>query len=479
MDGDYFNSSLNFSSSDSLDFGLSTSYLFDFSTNLAEIDPLVLDLDGDGIELTPFANQYLFFDIDNDGSQERTGWVGQDDGMLVHDLNGDGQINDITETLSEYYDADKGTGAIWDSSFAALESLDSNSDGVINASDDAFAELKVWQDSNQDGVTDEGELKTLSELDITELSLNDTTDGAFIGGNEVKSNSTYTNGNGTTQTLAAVNFIADPNGLTSEDDGTGQLIEVQDGASTYAVGDELGETVDATDKDVTNIIGGTGDDVLTGNAEDNWLVGSLGEDQLSGGAGNDYLVADAADIANTQANIQGGDGFDIVQFVGDEGVTFNLQESQVEMAVGTDQSDVLVSGSSDQSVITFADGTQWSADNIAEYASWIQGTDANDTLSGTSDIDRIEGGEGDDVLSGGYDDDAFIFADNFGADTVTDFTDGDVIEFSGNTFDSYASVLAAAVEDGDDTVIILDADTSITLNNVALADLQADDFRFA
>ena len=46
-----------------------------FTNDLAEIDPLVLDLDGDGIDLTPYNEGRVFFDIDNDGALERTGWV--------------------------------------------------------------------------------------------------------------------------------------------------------------------------------------------------------------------------------------------------------------------------------------------------------------------------------------------------------------------------------------------------------------------
>ena len=142
----------------------------------AEIDPLVLDLDGDGIELTPFNEHNIYFDVDNDGAIERTGWVGADDGILGHDLNGDGEINNITETLSEYYGAadsrgasgqstrgegNYGTGAIYGNGFEALATLDSNNDGIIDASDTQFSTLRVWQDANSDAQTDAGELISL------------------------------------------------------------------------------------------------------------------------------------------------------------------------------------------------------------------------------------------------------------------------------------------------------------------------------
>ncbi len=467
------------------DFSFTSSYLSNRSTWLAEIDPLILDLDGDGIELTPFGDNYIFFDIDNDGHRERTGWMAPDDAMLVHDLNSDGKINDITEALSEYYGADRGTGAVWSSSFAALASLDSNHDGVINASDTAFSDLRIWQDINQNGETEDGELQSLTDAGITELSLNDTADGSFTGGNEVKSNSSYQRSDGTEQTLAAVNFIADPSGLTDTVDGSGRRVEVEDGAATYTVGSEQGESITATDKQVTNIIGGIGNDVLTGDDQNNWLVGSLGEDQLIGGGGHDYLVADAEDIANTQDNIQGGDGFDIVQFVGDEGVVFNLQQSQVEMAIGTDQADILASGSSDQSIINGGAGNDvllgGSADDVLngeEGKDSIYGHLGDDLLRGHRGDDKLTGGGGEDILQGGLGDDLLYGSageDLLNGGAGNDYLDGgadyDVAHYTG----SYADYAVVANGDGSHTVTDLRADSPDGTDT--LVDIEA--FNFA
>ncbi|MEX8195453.1 hypothetical protein, partial [Comamonas guangdongensis] len=57
----------------------------------APIDPLMLDLDGDGLELRRVDGQILF-DHDGDGIKTGTGWLGADDGILVRDVNGDGRI---------------------------------------------------------------------------------------------------------------------------------------------------------------------------------------------------------------------------------------------------------------------------------------------------------------------------------------------------------------------------------------------------
>jgi hypothetical protein len=136
-------------------------------------DPLVLDLDGDGLELTSRTNVNVHFDVDNDGFAERTAWVTGDDGFLARDLNGNGKIDHIGELF----------GDAATSGFTALATLDSNGDGKIDAADAEFASLRVWRDLNGNGVTDAGELKTLAESGITEISLATTTpqQGSILG----------------------------------------------------------------------------------------------------------------------------------------------------------------------------------------------------------------------------------------------------------------------------------------------------------
>lgn len=124
--------------------------------------PLVLDLDGDGIELLSKADGVLF-DIDNDGQLEQTGFAGPDDGLLALDLNGDGFINSQAELF--------GNNNIFDDGFQNLASFDGNQDGVIDASDDVFSLLVVWQDSNSDGVSQVAEQLSLEDLGIVSISL--------------------------------------------------------------------------------------------------------------------------------------------------------------------------------------------------------------------------------------------------------------------------------------------------------------------
>ena len=55
--------------------------------------PLILDLDGDGVE----ADALTYFDHKGDGWAELSRWADEDDGTLVWDRNNDGIINDGSE----------------------------------------------------------------------------------------------------------------------------------------------------------------------------------------------------------------------------------------------------------------------------------------------------------------------------------------------------------------------------------------------
>ncbi|MDX1253632.1 MAG: hypothetical protein IDH49_15545, partial [Gammaproteobacteria bacterium] len=53
-------------------------------------DPIILDLDGDGLETVGLTSN-AYFDHDGDGVLTRTGWAGKDDALLVWDRNTNGQ----------------------------------------------------------------------------------------------------------------------------------------------------------------------------------------------------------------------------------------------------------------------------------------------------------------------------------------------------------------------------------------------------
>ena len=169
----------------------------DFRSCAGSSDPLVFDLDGDGIELNALAGTTgTQFDIDGDGFYEHTGWVSPDDGFLTLDVNGNGTIDDISELFG-------GAGV---SGFTALAEYDENEDGVIDASDTIYSNLTIWRDLDRDGVTDDGELSTLSELNITSISLTATDADEEIAQNHVTRTGSFTYGDGTTGTVGDVEF---------------------------------------------------------------------------------------------------------------------------------------------------------------------------------------------------------------------------------------------------------------------------------
>ncbi|MDL2259129.1 hypothetical protein LJC42_08315, partial [Eubacteriales bacterium OttesenSCG-928-K08] len=131
--------------------------------------PIVLDLNGNGYDLLSLANG-TYFDLDNEGGTEKTGWVQGTDGLLVLDRNEDRIINNGGELFGDNTILANGQKAI--SGFQALAELDSNQDGVIDENDDAYFLLKVWQDHDSNGQSGAGELKTLAELGIVAIHVN-------------------------------------------------------------------------------------------------------------------------------------------------------------------------------------------------------------------------------------------------------------------------------------------------------------------
>ena len=142
-------------------------------------EPLTLDLDGDGIETVGInTNNPILFDHDADGVKTATGWVKPDDALLVLDRNNNGVIDNGKELFGDSTQLSSGGNAA--DGFAALADLDSNADGQIDANDSQFANLKVWRDLNQDGISQANELSTLEQQNIASISLTTTQNNQLL-----------------------------------------------------------------------------------------------------------------------------------------------------------------------------------------------------------------------------------------------------------------------------------------------------------
>ncbi|MFN3077654.1 MAG: hypothetical protein ABT940_12385, partial [Alphaproteobacteria bacterium] len=165
------------------------------------VDPLVIDLDGDGLELSPRTAASPWFDMDGDGFAERTGWVHADDGVVAMDLNGNGAIDDVRELF----------GGPDKSVLTELAARDDNQDGRIDAGDAVYGDLKVWTDRDGDAVTDAGELTGLAQAGIAAIALAGTpaASGTLISGNQIAATTHVVRTDGTTAEAAEVLFGMD------------------------------------------------------------------------------------------------------------------------------------------------------------------------------------------------------------------------------------------------------------------------------
>ena len=215
--------------------------------------PVILDLDGDGIETTDLSTSTVAFDYDGDGNLEHTAWVGADDGLLAIDLNGDGKVNDGSEIVfSQYAD-----GAETDLEGLAM-AFDTNHDGQLTAADEQFDKFGVWQDADSDGVTDEGEFTSLSDLGIESIGL--TNDGnqsvSEDGSVTTFGYSEYINADGSTGLVGDVAFAnytqgeidgAIAGGLDADNSGQEAQTYVIDGAAAAEIIAEFQAGIDEID----------------------------------------------------------------------------------------------------------------------------------------------------------------------------------------------------------------------------------------
>lgn len=347
------------------------------------------------------------------------------------------------------------------------------------------------QDSS-DGGAGVDEINMSSEtaaifLDLTAGTANIT--GLFVESATNFENAVTGDGNDTISGTAAANSFTSGDGNDSVNglDGNDSIFTgFGDDRANAGVGDDFVRTGPGKD----TLFGGDNNDTLGASNASDFLSGQNGNDLLLGSNGNDRLFGGAG-----IDTLLGGGGRDTL--TGDAGGDRLDGGAQIDVA------SYAAAGAGVWVRLWAGDGVSGDAlgDTLIAIED-LEGSAFNDTLAGDNGNNRIEGGIGADILqaldgadillgetgndtmTGGAGNDAFWYISGDGADRITDFTAGaasdDVIRLFGfgapvNTF---AEVLALSSQVGSDVVINFGGGNSITLANVTLGSLHADDFVF-
>ena len=277
------------------------------------------------------------------------------------------------------------------------------------------------------------------------------------------------------------------------------------------------------------ILGDTGNDTLYGDAGDDFLIGGAGDDSLTGGTGADTFVFedggghdtitdfdadnDTIDLSLVSEAITFADltftaltdgtgtvithsalggsitvlGLDPTDFTADlfnlpDGTATSIEvderttvEPWADPMEGSPLSEIIMDGSNATRIVAMEGSDTVLA---GEGDDRLEGGAGHDLLLGEEGNDTLDGGADDDDLWGGSGDDTFVFQPGHGNDTIKDFTDGeDMIDLSAFT-DITAFSDLTIFADGSASVIDLTSQGGgrIRLDNVAVSDLDADDF---
>jgi len=452
--------------------------------------PIVLDLNRNGITSISLAASTALFDYDGDGIKENTAWSENTDALLVNDINNDGINNNATELFGNY--TRNSDGSVAKSGYQALSYYDTNSDGVVNATDTRFSELKLWIDANGDGVTDTGELKTLTQAGVTSLALNRAT--PYIptseNTNTIIQETTFTDGAGegvmrdilfryenTSKPTEGVYFDMDGNGIqekmltwtepnqwmvVKDLNGDGKITggrEVVGNNMILSNGTKAADTIQALktfDINHDGVVDAADNSGLAFWTDRNHNgITDIGELEALGAAGaiqtiklNPYQTLLSGYDNNKDGVINGSDALTnylYIQTNSDDSVTLYLPDdaSARAMISGYTGNESIQTAQGEKIIknILFYSGTLILSDESigTEESETLEGSSRDETLRGMGGRDILDAGAGDDILEGGSGsdkllggtgNDTYIYNRGDGKDLIVDISGTDMISFA-------------------------------------------------